>query len=155
MKTPAGRAQGFACFTAASPARAWAALTAPHETGGGYLYGMACRSTWQPGAPIDCRAVQSPASVLCALTGEVLHVVPPCRLSYILQSGPEGPAVYLTWQVRPCPGGSLVRLQIDEFECSDNDQEIEERWLPVMAALQALLARDVPASPGGSYAEGQ
>ena len=40
-----------------------------------------------------------------ALAGRVLHSQPPCRLSFVLQTAPEDPPLYLTWQVRPCPGG--------------------------------------------------
>ena len=80
----------------------------------------------------------------------MLHVQPPCRLSYLLQTGPEDPPVYLTWQVRSCPGGSTVQLRVDETEGADSDEEAENIWLPVLAALQALLPRDEPLLPESS-----
>ena len=58
--------------------------------------------------------------------------------------------MYLTWHVRPCPGGSTERLRVDEIEHADSDEEAENTWLPVLAALQALLARDEPVVPGSS-----
>jgi uncharacterized protein YndB with AHSA1/START domain len=141
--------QRFVCFTAANPARVWAALTGTHETGS-YLCGLIPRSSWEAEAPIHFQATQSPVAVHSSLTGRVLHVEPLCRLSYVLRSGHEDPPIYLTWEIRPCPGGSTIRLQIDEIEYADNDEEAENTWLPVLAALQALLARDEPALPEDS-----
>jgi hypothetical protein len=68
-------------------------------------------------------------------------------LSYVLHSAPEGLPVYLTWQVRPCSGGSAVQLRVDETECPDSDEEAEDTWLPVLATLQALLPKQEPRSP--------
>ena len=138
--------QSFVCFTAANPARVWAVLTGTHETGS-YVYGLVTHSSWEADAPIHFRTAQSPTAVYSSLTGRVLHVRPLCRLSYLVQSGPEDPPVYLTWQIRPCRGGSTIRLQVDEIGYADNDEEAENTWLPVLAALQALLARDEPALP--------
>ncbi len=152
MNAPPLGTQRFVCFTEANPARVWAALTETHETGS-YLYGLVTHSSWEAEAPIHFRTSQSSTAVHSSLTGQVLHVQPVCRLSYVLQSGHEDPPVYLTWQIRPCPGGSTIRLQIDEIEYADNDEEAENTWLPVLAALQALLARDVPATPESSHAE--
>jgi len=131
--------QSFVCFTAANPARVWAVLTGTHETGS-YVYGLVTHSSWEADAPIHFRTAQSPTAVYSSLTGRVLHVQPLCRLSYLVQSGPEDPPVYLTWQIRPCRGGSTIRLQVDEIGYADNDEEAENTWLPVLAALQALLA---------------
>jgi len=144
--------QRFVCFTAANPARVWAVLTGTHETGS-YVYGLVTHSSWEADAPIHFRTAQSPTAVYSSLTGRVLHVQPLCRLSYLVQSGPEDPPVYLTWQIRPCRGGSTIRLQVDEIGYADNDEEAENTWLPVLAALQALLARDEPALPGSSRTE--
>jgi hypothetical protein len=121
----------------------WAVLTADGDPGS-YLYGLVARSKWRPGDPIDFETTQS-ATAVPYLTGRVLHAQPPCRLSYLLQAGgPEDPPVYLTWQVRACPGGSAVQLRVDETERADGEEEAENTWLPVLAALQDLLARDEP-----------
>ncbi len=146
-KEPIGT-HGFSCFIAAIPDRVWAVLTGDAKTGS-YLYGLVLCSSWQPGAAIDFRAPSS-STATPSLTGRVLHVQPPCRLSYVLQASPDDPPVYLTWQVRPCSGGTAVHLRVDETEAGDNDEEAEDTWLPVLAALQALLARDEPVLPGGS-----
>lgn len=138
----------FACFTAASPAATWSALTSPGQTGA-YLYGLAAHSSWQPDAPIRFQiAGQYP------ITGQVLHVQAPSRLSYVLQTGPGDPPVYLTWQIRPSPGGCTIRLQIDETDFADTREEAEDTWLPVLAALQELLAAGTRTSPGGAPAPG-
>jgi len=81
------------------------------------------------------------------LAGRVLCALPYRRLSYFLKSGPEDPCTYLTWQLRSCPGGSTVHLQVDQPECADTEEEAENTWLPVLAALQTLLSRDEPSRP--------
>jgi hypothetical protein len=81
------------------------------------------------------------------LAGRVLCALPYRRLSYFLRSGPEDPCTYLTWQLRSCPGGSMVHLQVDQAECADTEEEAENTWLPVLAALQTLLSRDEPSRP--------
>jgi uncharacterized protein YndB with AHSA1/START domain len=135
----------FAFFTAAAPARVWAALTGAGGTVG-YMYGLVACSSWLPGEDIHFETAPSSTAVP-SLTGRVLHVQPPCRLSYFLHSAPEDPPVYLTWQVRPCPGGSAVQLRVDGTECPDSDEEAEDTWLPVLAALQASLPNQEPRSP--------
>jgi uncharacterized protein YndB with AHSA1/START domain len=72
------------------------------------------------------------------LTGQVLRAEPPRQLSYLLRSGPDDPPTFLTWQLRATPGGTTVRLQIDEIEGS-SDEDAEDTWLPVLTALRALL----------------
>jgi hypothetical protein len=138
--------QRFQCFTAAGPARVWAALTGIHETSK-YLHGLVAHSSWRADAPILFQTDQSPPTCHSSLIGRVLHVRPLCQLSYSVQSGPEDPALYLTWQIRPCPGGSTIQLQIDEMEYADTDEEAEDTWLPILASLQALLASEDPARP--------
>jgi hypothetical protein len=55
----------------------------------------------------------------------------------VLQSVPTDPPVYLTWLIRPGPGGCTIRLQIDEIDTADSLQE--DIWLPVLEALQQLV----------------
>jgi len=124
----------FACHTPADPARVWAALTSASQTSR-YLYGLAAHSSWEPDAPID---VQHDGRT--QLTGRVLCARPYERLSYLLQAGPEDPRVYLTWLIRPRTGGCTIELQIDEIDAADSAEDAEDTWLPVLAALQQLLA---------------
>jgi hypothetical protein len=72
------------------------------------------------------------------LTGQILRADPPRQLSYLLQSGPHDPPTFLTWQLRVTSCGTTLRLQIDEIEGS-SDAAAEDTWLPVLAALRALL----------------
>jgi len=126
-------AHTFAAWTRADPEVVWTALTDPGQTPE-FLYGLAADSTWIPGAPIGFRCggdVQVSGRVLCVQRGE--------RLSYVLQSAPADPPVYLTWLIRPGPGGCTIRLQIDEIDTADSREDAEDIWLPVLAALQRLV----------------
>ena len=129
----------FAVTTTAEPAAAWAALTDGDLTRR-YLHGLAAHSAWSPGAPLTLRSGGGPAA---RLTGQVLRAEPPRRLSYLLRSGPDDPATFLTWQLRATPGGTTLRLQIDETEASSDD-DAEDTWLPVLAALRSLLEPALP-----------
>ncbi len=142
----------FAFFTSAAPVQVWGALTGAGGTVS-YVYGLAACSSWLPGEDIlfetvaarpGSPALTGPAMTGPALTGRVLHAQPPCRLSFVLQTGPGDPPVYLTWQVRPCSGGSTVQLRVDETESPDSAEEAEDVWLPVLASLQASLATPEP-----------
>jgi uncharacterized protein YndB with AHSA1/START domain len=139
--TEAGQTpRGFACvahvFAAhvrADPELVWTALTDPGQTAV-YLYGLAAHSTWVPGDPIEFRLGDR-----VELSGRVVRVQCHERLSYLLRSGPHDPPVYLTWLLRPTPGGCTVRLAIDEVDSADTSEDAEDIWLPVLAALQRLL----------------
>ena len=126
----------FCCHTDADPDRIWAALTDPCQTAR-YLYGLAAHSSWQPDAAIELRYRGR-----VRLTGRVLCVRPPERLSYVLSSAGQDPPVYLTWLIRGHGSGSVLRLQIDEVDGSDCPTDAEDTWLPVLAALQRLLNSD-------------
>jgi uncharacterized protein YndB with AHSA1/START domain len=126
-------AHTFAAWTRADPEVVWTALTDPAQTPE-FLYGLAADSTWIPGAPVGFRCggdVQVSGRVLCVQRGE--------RLSYVLQSAPADPPVYLTWLIRPGPGGCTIRLQIDEIDTADSREDAEDIWLPVLEALQQLV----------------
>jgi uncharacterized protein YndB with AHSA1/START domain len=130
----------FAFFTSAAPDRVWSALTDPTQTRA-YLHGLALLSDWTPGSPIVASFQDCPA-----LLGEVLCAQPPHRLSYLV-GAPEAPAVYVTWRVRVAAGGTICSLQIDEADASDTI-EIEDIWLPVLAALQRVVMPDEGLLPG-------
>ena len=123
----------FAAHVRADPGTVWTALTDPGQTAG-YLYGLAAYSSWVPGDPIEFRLGGRAGAI-----GRVLHAQCGERLSYLLQAGPGDPPVYLTWRLRPAPGGCVVRLEIDEPDTADSPQDAEDVWLPVLAALQLLM----------------
>jgi uncharacterized protein YndB with AHSA1/START domain len=133
----------FSCFATADPAAVWSALTDAGTTRR-FLYGLAAHSSWEVDAPIRFDSANGET-----LVGRVLYVDEPCRLTYLLQSGPDDPCTYLTWRVRPCHDGSAVRLEIDEGGADDSeaDEDAEDRWLPVLSALQGVVARDAPREP--------
>jgi len=130
----------FRCFTPAKPARVWLALTDGRQTRR-YLHGLALDSAWTVDAPLAFRTgelTDGPA----ALVGGVLCIQLHRRLSYFLRSGPADPATYLTWELDPRAGGTVVHLQVDCAEHGDTEAEAEDTWLPVLAGLQDVLARD-------------
>ena len=131
----------FRCFTPVETSSVWIALTDGQRTGS-YLHGLVADSSWCVDAPIHFRAAPLQPDSQSILAGRVLCALPYRRLSYFLRSGPEDPCTYLTWQLRSCPGGSTVHLQLDRSECADTEEEAENTWLPVFAALQTLLSRD-------------
>jgi hypothetical protein len=108
-------------------------LTDPGQTAV-YLYGLAAHSTWVPGDPIEFRLGGRAAAI-----GQVMRACRQERLSYMLQAGPGDPPVYLTWLLRPAPGGCTVRLEIDQVDHADSPQDAEDVWLPVLAGLQLLV----------------
>ena len=126
-------AHTFAAWTRASPGVVWTALTDADEIAA-FLYGLAAHSTWIPGAPICFRSGDR-----TQLTGRVLHAQRNERLSYVLQSGPHDPPVYLTWLIRPGTGGCTIRLEIDEVGNANSREDAEDVWLPVLDALQHLV----------------
>jgi len=123
----------FSCHTPADPEQVWVALTDADRTGS-YLYGLAARSSWEPGADI---ALHHDGRV--RLTGRVLCARPGERLSYLLQAEEGDPPVYLTWLIRPTMAGCTIRLEIDEIDSPDSVEDAEDTWLPVLAALQRQL----------------
>jgi uncharacterized protein YndB with AHSA1/START domain len=123
----------FAAHVRADPGLVWTALTDPGQTAT-YLYGLAAHSTWVPGDPIEFRLGGRAAAI-----GQVMHACCQERLSYLLQAGPGDPPVYLTWLLRPAPGGCTVRLEIDQVDHADSPQDAEDVWLPVLAGLQFLV----------------
>ncbi len=120
----------FAAHVRADPGLVWTALTDPGQTAA-YLYGLAAHSSWVPGDPIEFRLGGRAAAI-----GQVVHARRQERLSYLLQAGPGDPPVYLTWLLRPAPGGCTVRLEIDQVDHADSPQDAEDVWLPVLAGLQ-------------------
>jgi uncharacterized protein YndB with AHSA1/START domain len=141
----------FALTTVAEPAAVWTALTDGDLTRR-YLHGLIAQSTWSPGAPLTLRSGSSSDDPPAArLAGQVLRAEPPRQLSYLLQSGRDDPPTFLTWQLRTVPGGTTLRLQVDEIEGSSDD-DAEDTWLPVLAALHALLD---PASSRAKPATGE
>ena len=123
----------FAAHVRADPGLIWAALTDPDQTAA-YLYGLAAHSTWVPGDPIEFRLGDRAAAI-----GQVMHACCQERLSYLLRAAPGDPPVYLTWLLRPAPGGCTVRLEIDQVDHADSLQDAEDVWLPVLAGLQLLV----------------
>jgi uncharacterized protein YndB with AHSA1/START domain len=122
----------FSFLTAAPPDRVWAALTCA-ETIPRYLHGMSLVSEWAPGSPVELRA-----PIGHSVLGEVIRADPPRSLSFALEQG-TAPCRIIGWELRPHPEGTVVRLSIDDVD-GDCEEEVEDAWLPVVAALQGMLS---------------
>ena len=136
----------FSFYTAADTGRIWKLLTCA-DTTPTYFHGLEISSSWRVGDPIRiCRPLSDPE---CGdvLTGRVLCVRPESRLSFYFHSGTNDPHTYLTWEMRAATDGSVVQLQVDHVEHVEDLAEAEDTWLPVLAALQALLSADGGARP--------
>ena len=127
----------FRLLSCAPPTSVWAALRCPSRSPR-YLHGLAVRTSWEPGAEV---ALTSPA---CTLTGQVLHVQPLERLSLTVEDG-SGCCTYLTWTLRGCAAGTVVRLDVAETDTGTTEADLEEVWLPVLDRLGALLREETPA----------
>ena len=125
----------FRFTTAAGPDAVWRTLTSPALTSR-YFHGLSLESDWQPGSRVTARSRSG------RLVGEVLAVAEPRRLSFTLAADDDQPETFVTWEIHDGEGGApapgaIVRLYVDE---PDGDDETESTWLPVISALQAVLA---------------
>jgi len=132
------RSATFRLLTCAPPEVVWGCLLCPTRSPR-YLHGLAVSACWQPGARVDLTGAG------CALSGEVLHVQAPERLSLTVEDA-SGSCTYLTWSLRPHDGGTVVRLQVEECDgASTSEDDLEDVWLPVLDRLGALLREETPA----------
>lgn len=120
----------FRLRTDASPERVWGVLTCP-ETAPAYLHGLSPRTCWSAGAPVQW---QAPGAA--TIPGQVLHADPPYRLSLTVEDL-SGTCTYLTWSVRGCDEGTVVRLDVEERDSSE--YELEDVWLTVLDRLGEVL----------------
>jgi hypothetical protein len=129
----------FRTLTDAGTDGVWDAL-APACKGSAYLYGMAVESEWTPGSTIKLGPECGPT-----LTGVVLAADRPRLLSYTLGDTAEKPLVYVTWELRADPAGTVVRLYVDEVDpVRGSAEELESVWLPVLTSLRLQLDRSAP-----------
>jgi hypothetical protein len=70
--------------------------------------------------------------------GEVLFAEHPNRLSNPLAAGPEQPEAYVTWEVRECGTGAIVRLTVDEDDTTG--EEVEAAWQPVVTMFSGVAS---------------
>jgi hypothetical protein len=134
------RTTTHACWTPASAERVWATLTSCAASGD-LVPGVRLEADWTTGATIETSVAGR--RVPC---GEVLVAEAPHRLAWALDGG-NGPATYVTWEVRRRPDGCIVRVVVDDFDgdlgepgaAVDADDDPEAIWLPVLADLQVRL----------------
>ncbi len=114
------------------PEQVWRVLTNPGTTR--RFLGISLQSEWAVGSRISGSLDGAPMMV-----GEVLFTECPARLSYMLAIDAGHPEIYVTWELRGCDSGTIVRLSLDEAD-SEDTEELEASWQPVVTALQALLS---------------
>jgi uncharacterized protein YndB with AHSA1/START domain len=124
----------FHLLSCAPPEQVWAALTCP-ALSPRFLHGLSAQGCWETDGLLTFTAAQG-----MALTGQVLWAEPPHRLSLTMEDEASGTCTYLTWDLRPGCGGTVVRLRVEESHaCPTDDQELEDTWLPALQALEAVL----------------
>lgn len=140
----------FTFSTDAAPERVWGALTDGRLTAQ-FLHGLRLDSDWATGSAVS---FQTGGAIVSR--GEVLSSEQNTRLSYTIDGG-AGPDTYVTWSIRGVGRGAMVSLLVDDPEpqrlgadAQDRaEEEAQEDWLPVIAALQTVLAVDDDVSRNG------
>jgi uncharacterized protein YndB with AHSA1/START domain len=120
----------FHLLSCATPRQVWEALTSP-ELSPRFLHGLTARSCWRTGSDV---ALTSALDL--DLTGRVLYSEAPRRLTWTIED--PSSCTYLTWDLRPARVGTVVRLTVEESDASD-DEDLEDTWLPALAALEQVL----------------
>jgi uncharacterized protein YndB with AHSA1/START domain len=123
----------FAFITVASPDQVWAALT-NRELSRHYLFGLDLVSDWIPGSSVELRGPDG-----ISIPGQVLSVERNQKLAFAIEQG-LGPCRFISWDLRQCSAGTVVRLTVDEVD-GDSEDEAEDTWLPVLSALQSQLEK--------------
>ena len=138
---PPFASEQFRAITSAKPECVWDALTGTRSPLD-YLHGMTVDTGWKPGAKLTMALTDQ-----WRLTGEVLAVERPHRLSYTLDDPPGSPSVYVTWELRRTGDGTIIRLNVDEPRpVAGSTEDLEGAWLPVLSGLVKHLEQG-PASP--------
>ncbi|MGB8651249.1 MAG: SRPBCC domain-containing protein [Mycobacteriales bacterium] len=129
----------FHLLTQARPEQVWATLTCP-TLSTQFLHGLSAESTWVTDSPVHLTSPQG-----WQLTGRVLWSEPPVRLSLTIEDSQQA-CTYLTWELRRVGGascgssGTVVRLRVEESPAgTTDDEELEDAWLPALAALETVL----------------
>jgi uncharacterized protein YndB with AHSA1/START domain len=124
----------FHLLTGASPEQVWDAVTCP-SLSPQFLHGLSAQGCWKAGGALLFTSPLGPV-----LTGQVLFSEPPYKLSWTIEDQGSGTCTYLTWDLRTNFAGTVVRLRVEEGDAgSADDEELEDAWLPAMAALEAVL----------------
>lgn len=123
----------FHLLSAATPTQVWGALTCP-VLSPRYLHGLSAQGSWETDSEVLFTSAHG-----VELRGRVLWSEPPTRLSLTIEDSGDA-CTYLTWELREACGGTVVRLRVEESVAGATDEEeLEEAWLPALAALEAVL----------------
>lgn len=126
----------FHIITSADAEEVWETLTLT-DTQVDYLQGLTVESAWAVGSTVTLQTADG-----LSVAGTVLIADQPRRLSYGLGDMLDEPSVYVTWQIREDPAGTVVRLYVDELDGgAEAIEELESAWLPILFALKYRLDR--------------
>ncbi len=129
----------FHLLSASTPEEIWGALTDPVRSQR-FLHGLRAEGCWTTGSVLTFTSGHG-----FALSGRVLFSAPPYTLSMTIEDEASGTCTYLTWVLRPNDAGTVVRLRVDEPDAGPTDEEeLEDVWLPALAALDAVLQPGPP-----------
>jgi uncharacterized protein YndB with AHSA1/START domain len=124
----------FHLLSAASATQVWAALTCP-TLNPRFLHGLSAQGPWETDADLHFTSAHG-----VELTGRVLWSEAPYKLSLTIEDEASGTCTYLTWELREGCSGTVVRLRVEEGNaCPTDQEELEDTWLPALAALEAVL----------------
>ncbi|WP_291688307.1 SRPBCC domain-containing protein [Bradyrhizobium sp.] len=129
----------FRFQTPAGPETVWRSLTDEPR----HFPGLTIDSDWRAGSTVRL------GSGGLAIVGRVLRCEPVARLSHTLGDHPARPEVYVTWELTPIAGGTVVELYVDELGDGrditgarpEDIAEIESAWQPVVDALRTVIDR--------------
>lgn len=138
----------YRVYVAASPERAWQALTDPDQTEQ-YYFGSRVESDWSHGSGIQYLAGPHPV-----VDGEVVQLEEGRRLVTTFNPrfpGAEGiPASTVAWEITPGWAGELcqVALTHSDFDFGNPAAQVfDDGWVLTLSSLKSLLETGTPLPP--------
>lgn len=135
----------YTVYVRATPERVWEGVTNGELTRR-YFHETTFVAELKPGAQLEYRYTDGRTAV----TGEILEVDPPRRLSYTWRAlyDPEmarEPFSRVTWELTPMGETTKVELRHDRFEPGSMTYEsISQGWAPLLNSLKSLLETGEP-----------
>ena len=135
----------YAVYIRATPERIWEGITNGEITRR-YFHDTTFVAELRPGCVVEYRDPDGHPAV----TGEILEVDPPHRLSYTWRAlyDPEmaaEPFSRVTWELTPMGEVTKVELRHDRFEPgSPTYASISQGWAPLLNSLKSLLETGEP-----------
>ncbi len=131
----------YQVYIRTTPDKLWEAITKPEHTRG-YFYGLAVKSDWKPGSPIQHQSPDGQA----ALDGKVIEVNRGKKLvTTFSQAGFQDRPSRVTWDIQAMGEVCLLTLIHDDFDGeSQSYTSVRTGWNPVLSGLKTLLETGKP-----------